>query len=123
MNNVCKKLLMLFLSVLLIVLAGCNYDEREFLADISVPFEDTSAEIVIKEWRWLSGSGAEIYYQKDGKLILLGKTTGGDDGYCPFEAGKFTLNVEGSELVVRWSFRGSDPEDLWREKRFVLPNT
>ena len=123
MNNVCTKLIVLLVFAALILLPGCSHNDREFLADISVPLEDTSAEIVIKEWRWLSGSGAEIYYQKDGKLILLGKTTGGDDGYCPFEAGKFTLNVDGSELVVRWSFRGSDPEDLWREKRFVLPNT
>ena len=121
MNNVCKKLIVLLLLAALVVLPGCSYDDREFLADISVPLEDGSAEIVIKEWRWLSGSGAEIYYQKDDKLALLGKTTGGDDGYCPFEAGKYTLNVEENELVIRWSFRSSTPEDSWKEDRFALP--
>ena len=122
MNNVCKKLIVLLLLAVVILLPGCSHDDREFLADISVPLENGSAEIVIKEWRWLLGSGAEIYYQKNDTLTLLGETTGGDDGYCPFEAGKFTLNVEGSELVVRWSFRGNDPEDSWRENRFAIPS-
>ncbi len=121
MCNLCKKMTALLLLAAFFFLPGCSHDEREFLADISVPLEDTSAEVVIREWRWLSGSGAEIYYQKDGKLTLLGKTTGGDDGYCPFEAGKFTLDVEENELVIRWSFRGGDPEASWREKRFAIP--
>lgn len=116
----CKCILLLLL-IALVIFTACHRDDREFLADISVPLEDTSAEIVIKEWRWLSGSGAEIYYQKDDKLTLLGKTTGGDDGYCPFAAGKFTLNMEENELVVRWSFRGGDSETSWRENRFALP--
>lgn len=116
-----EKMIVLLLLAALIVLPGCSYDAREFLADISVPLEDGSAEIGIKEWRWLLGSGAEIYYQQDGELTLLGKTTGGDNGYCPFEAGKYTLNVEENELVIRWSFRPSTPEDSWRENRFALP--
>lgn len=117
-----RKGILLLLLAALVILTGCRRDEREFLADVVVPLEGTSAEIVIKEWRWLLGSGAEVYYQKDGKLTLLGKTTGGDDGYCPFEAGKFTLHVEESELVVQWGFRGSDPEDIWRVNRFALPD-
>lgn len=124
MQNAHKRLIVIWLLVtLLVILTGCHHEEREYLADISVPLEGTSAEIVIKEWRWLLGSGAEVYYHNDGKLTLLGKTTGGDDGYCPFKEGKFTLNMEGNELVVRWSFRGSDPEDTWRVKRFALPDT
>lgn len=120
-----KRLVTLSLAVcfaVCVVFTGCHQDEREFLADISVPLEDTAAEIVIKEWQYLLGSGAEIYYREDDKLTLLGKTTGGDDGYCPFQAGKFKLDIEGNELTVRWGFRGSDPEELWKEKRFTIPN-
>ena len=123
MCNLCKKMTALLLLAVLALLPCCSCDDREFLADIFVPLEDTSAEIVIKEWRWLSGSGAEIYYQKSDELTLLGKTTGGDDGYCPFAAGNFSIDVEKSELVVRWSFRATDPENSWREERFALPDT
>lgn len=115
-------LIVLFVLVAIIAVVGiCNRDQREFLSEITVPLEGASAQIVIKEWRWLSGSGAEIYYQKDGKQTLIGKTTGGDDGFCPFAAGKYTIKAEENELVIRWAFRGSTPEDKWRENRFPLP--
>lgn len=90
---------------------------RAYLADISLPLEDGSAEIIIKEWRFLLGSGAEIYYKQDGKLTLLGTTTGGDDGYCPFAAGKYTLEAEEDALIIRWHFDG----DIWKDARFSLP--
>lgn len=122
MKHTRKRVIALLLVATLVLLPGCSHDEKEFLADVTVPLENSSAEIVIKEWRWLLGSGAEIYYQKNDTLTLLGETTGGDNGYCPFAAGKFTLNEEGNELVVRWSFRGTDPEDAWRENRFAIPS-
>lgn len=121
MCNLCKKMTALLLLAAFFFLPGCSYDDREFFADISIPLQEYSAEIVIREWRWLLGSGAELYYQKNGKLTLLGTTTGGDDGYCPFKAGEFAVNVEENELIVRWSFRADDSEASWREKRFALP--
>lgn len=118
MNNTHNRLIALLLLAAFILLFGCNYDDREFLPDITVPIEYSSAEIVIKEWRFLSGSGAEIYYQSGGKQVLLGTTTGGDDGYCPFAAGKYELALENNTLLVRWHFGG----DTWKEARFSLPD-
>ena len=123
MHKVCKKSIVLLLLLVFFIFAGCNHNEKEFLPELTVPLEDASFQIVIKEWRWLSGSGAEIYYQQDGKQTLLGKTTGGDDGFCPFAAGQYSLKTEGNELIIRWAFRGSTPEEEWRESRFLLPNT
>jgi len=91
--------------------------DREYLSDISVPLADSNGEIIIKEWRFLLGSGAEIYYRCDGKMKLLGETTGGDDGYCPFAHGEYTVSLEEEALLVRWHFR----DGIWREKRFSLP--
>ncbi len=114
------KIRRFFLIILLltVVLPGCKSTEREYLPDISVPLEYGSAEIVIKEWRFLLGSGAEIYYKQGSLMTLLGKTTGGDDGYCPFAAGKYTVALEDNTLLVRWHFSG----DTWKEQRFSLPD-
>lgn len=119
-NKVCKISIVILLVAAIIVFFACisNHDDREFLPDITVPLEDGSAEIVIKEWRWLLGSGEEIYYKQGSTLILLGKTTGGDDGYCPFSEGNYTLDLEDNTLLVRWHFEG----DIWKEARFSLPD-
>ena len=115
-----SALILLLLFAILIALPGCDIDEREFLPDIVVPLEDHPGQIVIKEWRWLLGSGAEIYYQLDGKVTFLGSIAGGDDGYCAFADGKYSLQTEADTLTVRWVFQ-SDAGDIWREKQFTLP--
>ena len=120
MKQTHKKIIVCLLLAALMLLPGCG-NSREYLEDITVQLEETDSQIVIKEWRWLMGSGAEIYALQDGELNLLGITTGGDDGYCPFEAGTYTLKAEDDELVIRWAFRGSEPEEKWRESRFSLP--
>ena len=110
-----KVFMMLLLAAAL--LCGCGSMEREYLADLIVPLDNGNEKIVIKEWRWLQGSGAEVYYQAADEQILLGTTTGGDDGYCPFADGKYTVVVENKELLISWCFKG----DIWKEKRFEIP--
>ena len=126
MKNSSKKWLMGILIVVLVVAVGFGatwlfldaaMPDREYLPDITVSLEERPGQIVIKEWRFLLGSGAEIYYTDGGKLTLLGSAGGGDDGYCPFAAGEYTLTVEGNVLLVRWHA----VDDVWREKRFSLP--
>ncbi len=121
MSKTIKFLIVGFMLLVLALFPGCNSDAREFLPDITIPLESHSAEIVIKEWRWLMGSGAYIYYQQNGNQTLLGRTSGGDDGFCPFSFGEYSLAIDGSELIVRWAFRGGSSEDSWREDRFLLP--
>jgi len=113
-----KKIFIITLLLgLLLATVGCSSTEREYLADISIPLENSSAEIVIKEWRYLMGSGAEIYFKEGSELTLLGKTTGADDGYCPFAEGQYTIALEENTLLVRWHF-GSD---IWKEAHFPVP--
>lgn len=117
MNKKSKSFIVILLLAA-ILLSGCKSTGREYFADISVPLEHGSAEIVIKEWQFLLGSGAEIYYKQGDDLTLLGTTTGGDDGYCPFAAGKYTVALEDNALLIRWHFGG----DVWKEAQFSLPD-
>ena len=108
--------------ILVIALAGCAPMEREYHADLVVPLQDPSEQLVIKEWSFLQGSGAEVYYQKDGaEPVLLGKTTGGDDGFCPFREGLYEITQDGSALTVSWCFHPSDNDKTnWRSETFDL---
>lgn len=108
--------------VLVLALAGCAPTEREYHADIVIALQDPSELLVIKEWSFLLGSGAEVYYQKDGaEPVLLGKTTGGDDGFCPFIEGLYEITQDGDALTVRWCFQPSDKDKThWHSKTFDL---
>ena len=109
--------------ILVLALAGCAPMEREYHADLVIALQDPSEQLVIKEWSFLQGSGAEVYYQKDGTdLVLLGKTTGGDDGFCPFQEGLYEVTQDGIALTVRWCFHPADKDKThWHSKTFDLP--
>lgn len=113
--------ILLLLLVIMIAVSGCGGIDREYLPDLVVPLEDAPGQIVIKEWQFLQGSGAEIYYQMDSELTLLGKIGSGDDGYCPFKFGTYAITVEENVLIVSWAFRPGTPRGEWRENRFFLP--
>ena len=81
-----KKALIAVLGcvVLLLAFCGCTL-EREYYDDIYITLQDASEKLIIKEWYFLQGCGFEMYYQRsDDDPILLGKSTSGDDGFCPF---------------------------------------
>jgi len=106
----------------LLIFVGCGL-EREYYDDILFPLQDTSEKLIIKEWSFLLGSGGEVYYQKnDHKPILLGNTTGGDDGFCPFRKGLYEITQDGRTLTVKWCFNPSDNDKShWRSETFELP--
>lgn len=108
--------------ILVLALVGCAPMEREYHADLVIALQDPSEQLHIKEWSFLQGSGAEIYYQKDGaELVLLGRTTGGDDGFCPFQEGLYEVTQDGGALTVRWCFQPSDKDKShWNSERFDL---
>ena len=108
MKQTHKKIIVCLLLAALMLLPGCG-NSREYLEDITVQLEETDSQIVIKEWRWLMGSGAEIYALQDGELTLLGITTGGDDGYCPFASGTYTIEAENDFVFLSRAFWQSAP--------------
>ena len=55
--------ILLTVSLLLAVLWACDDSfSREYLDDLYIDIPDTESQLLIKEWRFLLGSGAEVYY-------------------------------------------------------------
>lgn len=120
-----KKTIAFILALVFILgLAGCSTTEREYYEDIIVPLQDASDQLIIKEWSYLLGSGAEVYYQKENSQpVLLGKTTGADDGFCPFKEGLYEITQAGNSITVKWRFHPADKDKTnWRSKTFHLPS-
>lgn len=118
-----KRTILLVLAAWALVLAGCNSTNREYYDDIHITLQDSTKKIIIKEWHCLQGSGAEVYFQEDdANPVILGKTTGGDDGFCPFKEGLYEITQDGSSVTIKWCFNPSDKDKAnWRSKMFELP--
>ena len=105
------------------LLSSCSepLGEREYLDDLYVSIPDTEHQLLIKEWRYLLGSGAEVYFVEDSdiKPVHLGNISGGDDGYCPFENGKYNITYNEGVVTLSWSFDGSD--NYSKSESFTLP--
>ena len=84
MKTIRKTVFLILLCIF--VLSSCS-SGREYYDDIVVQFENDEAEIVIREWSFLLGSGAEIYCNIGGKMTLLGQISGMDNSFCPFSKG------------------------------------
>lgn len=107
--------------VILCIFSGCA-SEREYHEDIHIPLDMCPAEIIIKEWTYLLGSGAEVYYRDGDKEILLGSLLGGDDGFCPFKEGLYSVMVDDNDLTIRWCRFPNGESESWEEKIFELPS-
>jgi hypothetical protein len=124
MSSITKRnALMVVVSCLamLFFFVGCD-SNREYYDDIHIQLETDEAEIVIKEWRFLLGSGAEVYYKSGEKEVLLGELLGGDDGFCPFKEGLYSVTVEDSKLIVEWCRFPTNQERPWEKKIFDFPS-
>ena len=107
----------LFLLVVLVLFSGCSPSGREYQEDLTVELS-ADEKLIIKEWSFLLGSGAEVYYQRGNQSqVFLGKTSGGDDGACPFALGQYEITREGNAVTIKWRFDA----DVWRSKTFELP--
>ncbi len=119
-----KKVLLLFLiCITFSCLLGCGASQREYNEDIVFNLQDGKGDIVIKEWSFLLGSGAEVYYKhSDGSEVLLGKTTGANDGFCPFKEGLYEIEFDVDAINIAWCFNPSDEDrSHWRSESFELP--
>ncbi len=106
-------------SMMLFAFGGCGL-EREYYDDIIISLESYNAEIVIKEWPFLLGSGAEVYYRTRDKDIFLGNLSGSDDGYCPFKAGKYSVTIGEDVLTIEWPKCLDSERDSWMKKSFDI---
>ncbi len=106
--------------LLLSALCGCSASGREYKEDIVMELADREGVLIIREWSFLLGSGAEVYYDYGWRSpILLGQTSGADDGYCPFEVGEYRVTQEEDTVSVSWRANGAG---AWRSQTFDLPD-
>lgn len=123
MNNITKRRTLIVAICCLIMLftfSGCN-SKREYNDDIHIQLTEHSGEIVIREWSYLLGSGAEVYYKDEGKEVLLENLLGGDDGFCPFKEGLYAVSVEDNKLTVEWCRLPNSDRDSWEKKILDIP--
>ena len=124
MSNIAKRnVLITVVGCLMIsfIFSGCG-SQRDYNDDIYVELESRQAEIIIREWQFLLGSGAEIYYKSDDEEILLGQLAGGDDGFCPFKEGLYSVDVGENEVTIKWCKFPHNEEKPWQEKTFEFPS-
>ena len=69
------------------------------------------------------GSIAEIYYINGKEKILLGQVLAGDNGFCPFERGLYSVEVDDNKLTIEWCDKNRNTSDpsKWVNKTFDLP--
>ena len=110
----------------IIVLIGLKSFEnnRVYKDDITVQIPNSEKLLVIKEWTFMLGSGADIYIVDNGNEYMLGSTGGGDDGYCPFENGEYDIINNGNGTVTVKYFFGQSSEEtgepIWKENTFDI---
>ncbi len=107
--------------ILCLLLIGCQTMDREYLPDLTIDMETRDAQLVIREWSFLLGSGAEVYYRENGKYLHLGNCTGADDGYTPFAGGLYEIIEYSNAIHIRWFFTSGQDGQIWHEKTFSLP--
>lgn len=107
-----------FVLAILVLFSGCS-SGREYKDDIVVELTDREGTLIIREWSFLLGSGAEVYYDYGWRSIRLGQTSGADDGYCPFEAGRYRVTQKEDTVELSWR---SNSVGVWRSQTFDLPD-
>lgn len=109
-----------FALAILLLFSGCLMSSREYNEDIVVELADREGTLIIREWSFLMGSGAEVYYDYGWRSpILLGQTSGADDGYCPFEAGRYRVTQKEDTVELSWR---SNSAGVWSSQTFDLPD-
>lgn len=118
-----KIFILTIILVACILLPSCfnPVGEREYFDDLYINIPDTDYQILIKEWGYLLGSGAEVYFVENTNIkpVHLGNISGGDDGYCPFKNGKYDIIYNEGVITLSWSFDGSD--NYSQSESFTLP--
>ena len=90
--------------------------------DVVVPLQDPEEKLIIKEWTYSVGSGAEIYYQRgEEKPVMIGQASSDLD--TPFKDGAFEIIQNGRSIEIRFRFRASEPDrSQWRSITLELPD-
>lgn len=118
------KFLICITLVICALLCSCSnpLGERTYREDLYINIPDTDYQLLIKEWSYLLGSGSEVYFVDPSKKkpVHLENIPGGDDGYCPFNDGNYSISYSNGTVTLYWSMHGSIKEHT-RNASFDLP--
>ena len=110
---------LIFISVLFICLQ--HFFTRDYLDDIEIVAPAGDYSLVVKEWGFLLGGGAEIYYKKDDNLKLLGELHT-DDVVHPFHLNMYTIQWGEGKITIHYYSgtlaENAEDENTWRFKTF-----
>ena len=95
-------------------------NSRDYRPDIVIENPNGEGTLIIEEWLWGFGAGAEIYYKEDGFLKQKKKIggTSADETCTPFSDGRYTVTW-GEDTVTLEYDNGFEKE--WVSKTFELP--
>ncbi|MBO5402259.1 MAG: hypothetical protein J6A85_03695 [Clostridia bacterium] len=95
-------------------------NSRDYRPDIVIENPNGEGTLIIEEWLWGFGAGAEIYYKEDGFLKQKKKIggTSADETCTPFSDGRYTVTW-GEDTVTLEYDNGLAKE--WVSKTFELP--
>ena len=117
-------LVVLLLALVLLAFGAARADWREWQEDLYLDIPQRQAQLIVREWGFLLGSGAELYYQEEGRprVRLDGNLPGGDDGYQPFSRGEYQVEFTPDGCVLRW-FVGitTGTDEGWMERAYTFP--
>ncbi len=115
------KKLYIFLLILFLFTSCASSEEQVtydmYEPDLKISIPDSDDFIVIKEWSFLLGGGADVYFEdSNGTQTFIGKTSGTDDGYKPFKHGEYELTWGDNSVTISYDF-GSN--DYWQTNTFT----
>ena len=113
---------LIFISVLYICLLHSFF--FYYLDDIEIVTPAGNYSLVVKEWGFLRGGGAEIYYKQDDNLVLLGELNT-DDVVHPFHTNLYAIQWDEERITIRYYsgtlVENAEDESTWRFKTFEVP--
>lgn len=88
-------------------------------APVSAQVDGLEGEIQIVWYSNFTKSGLSIYYCDGEEKTYLGELKSGS--IALFREGKYSMEVDGNTLLIRWPPDSSYTEENWFEKAFTLP--
>ncbi len=121
-------MIVIFIIIAVILVALWFYvmtsEWRDFKDDLITAIPDSEDCIVVREWSFLLGSGAEIYYRySNGKEVRIGNAGGGDDGYLPFARETYKVQFQSDSVTFDWCwqyYRENDSK-YWKSTTLQFP--
>ncbi len=122
-------LILVLIAIGSVLFFGCRYFiiqrvlDRHYFETLEVASQNGNYKLQIREWSALGGTGAEIYYVENRKIVKLGETHAKSGNY-PFRSGDYVIDWTDEYICIKYqSGRNVETDDLstWDVRTFFLP--